>query len=92
MKSVKWTIAALCLGLVAPALAESDTSKDAKDTASETGANVRKGARDLKPGDKTAEDRVNDAKDTATAKKAKSKKKARHAKRRAQQKAEEVTK
>jgi hypothetical protein len=91
MRNVKWTIAALCLCLAAPAFAD-DTAKDAKDTATETGANMKKGARDLKPGDKTAGDRMDDAKDTATAKKAKAKKKARHAKKKAQNKVDETTK
>lgn len=89
----KGIVAALCLGLAAPGLAVADdTTKDMKDTATEAGANAKKTARDLKPGDKTAGDRVDDAKDTATATKAKAKKKARHAKKKAKAEAHEATK
>lgn len=75
------------VGFAAPALAGNDVS----DTATETGAKVRKTARDMKPGDKTAEDHVNDAKDTAKEKKAQGRKKARHAKKRAKHEVHEAT-
>lgn len=62
------------LGLAAPAWAG-----DAKDTATEKKADVRKAARKAKPGHRTAGDRVADAKDTAKATGAKARKQGRKA-------------
>ena len=74
------------LGFAVPAVAG-----DAMDPAEETGAKIRKGARDLKPGEKSADDRMDDAKDTAKEKRAQARKKARKAKHRVQQKAHDAT-
>ena len=75
-----WTAALVAaIGLAAPTVGRSAAGDDAKDTATEQGYNAKKKARDLKPGDKTAEDRKDDAKDTGKAMKAKTKKKSRQA-------------
>jgi hypothetical protein len=68
------------LGVAAPAYA-GDRADDAKDTFTEKKADAKKGLRDAKPGDKTAEDRKDDAKDTLEASGAKVRKGAREVKR-----------
>ena len=81
MKKQLWTAALVAaLGLAVPVRGRGQMKDDVKDSATETKAEVKKGARDLKPGDKTAGDRVEDAKDTTKATGAKVKKKARKAK------------
>lgn len=67
------------LGLAAPASA-GDRANDAKDTFTEEKADAKKGLRDAKPGDKTAEDRKDDAKDSLDKAGAKTRKTARKAK------------
>jgi hypothetical protein len=92
MQKLRWAVVVVTgLAFAAPAFAANDTTADAKDTATETKANVKKGARDLKPGEKTAEDRKEDAKDTASATSAKTKKKARAAKRKTKKAAHDAT-
>jgi hypothetical protein len=71
------------LGLSAPASAASDSS----DTVTEKKAQVRKKARDLKPGDKGLDDRTEDAKDTAREAGAKARKGARKVGRKAKHEA-----
>lgn len=92
MRIQMWRAALVAtLALASPALVSGQVADDVRDTATEQGRNAKKTARDLKPGDKTAEDRKEDAKDTAVAKKAKTKKKARHIKNKAKAKVQDAT-
>ena len=75
------------LGLAAPALAN-----DSSDTVTEKKAQVRKKARDLKPGDKSFADRTEDAKDTARETGAKARKGARKMGRKVKHDVHEATK
>ncbi len=84
---IRLTSIAMALALAAPAL-----GNDASDTMTEKKADVRKSARDLKPGEKTASDRAEDAKDTARASAAKGRKQARKGKRKAKKTVHDATK
>lgn len=84
------------LGLAAPALA-ADTANDAKDTATEKKAGMKKSARKARravTGDQSTADRTKDAakdaKDTGTETKAKAKKQGRKAKRNVQRGAQDT--
>lgn len=78
----------LALAIAAPSFA-ADT-QDMKDTATEKKAQTKKKARAAKPGDKTANDKMEDAKDTTKETTAKAKKKGRKATRKVRQQAGET--
>lgn len=78
--------------ITAVALAAPTMANDAQDTATEKKSQLRKSVRDLKPGEKTAGDRVDDANDTAKESAAKARKKARHGKRKVQKRLDDATK
>ena len=88
--NMNWTrglAVGLSLAFAAPAAAG-----DAEDTVTEKKAQVRKKVRDLKPGDKTAGDHLDDASDTTKETVAKTKKGARKAGRKVKEKAHDATK
>ena len=88
MKTMMRALAlATALGFAAPALAS-----DSSDTVTEKKAHARKKARDLKPGDKSFDDRTEDAKDTARETTAKARKGARRTGRKVKHDAHEATK
>ncbi len=78
----------LAVGLAAPSFAASDMS----DTITEKKSDAKRKARDLKPGDKTAGDHVDDAKDATVGAAAKTRKGARKAGRKVKHEVNEATK